>query len=62
MKFKYPRLQKWPILFPFYQVKRWFRLLKKDSRERSVRELKETTHGDVEKQERVAKLLKDLDL
>lgn len=62
LKFKYPRLQKWPILFPFYQVKRWFRLLKKDSRERSVRELKETTHGDVEKQERVAKLLKDLDL
>lgn len=62
LKFKYPRLQKWPILFPFYQVKRWFRLLKEDSRERSVRELKETTHGDVEKQQRVAKLLKDLDL
>lgn len=62
LKFKYPRLQKWPILFPFYQVKRWFRLLKKDSRERSVRELKETTHGDAEKQQRVAKLLKDLDL
>ena len=62
LKFKYPGLQKWPILFPFYQVKRWFRLLKKDSRERSVRELKETTHGDIEKQQRVARLIKDLNL
>ncbi len=26
----YPRLKKYPILFPFYQIKRWFRIFKKD--------------------------------
>ena len=30
----YPRLKKYPILFPFYQVKRWFRVFKKDNRNR----------------------------
>ena len=62
LKFKYPKLQKRPILFPFYQVKRWFNLLKKDRRKKSLQELSETTRGDVKRQERVAKLLKDLDL
>ncbi len=62
MKFKYPRLQKHPILLPFYQVKRWFNLLKKDRREQSVRELRETTGGNRERQEQVALLLADLGL
>ena len=30
----YPNLKKYPILFPFYQVKRWFRIFKKDKRNR----------------------------
>lgn len=62
LKFVYPKLQKCPILFPFYQVKRWFRLLKKDSRHKSVSELKETISGDDENKKRVTKLLKDLEL
>ena len=62
LKFVYPKLQKYPILFPFYQVKRWFKLLKKDSRKKSVSELKETISGDNEKKKRVTKLLKDLEL
>ena len=30
----YPKLKKHPVLLPFYQVKRWFRVFKKDSRKR----------------------------
>lgn len=62
LKFQYPRLEKYPILYPFYQVKRWFRLLKKTNRRRSVEEFKETTFGDKEKQQRLAKLLQELDV
>lgn len=62
LKFQYPKLQKWPILYPFYVVKRWFKLLRKDSRKKSLKELKEATQGDTKKQEFIAKLLKDLDL
>jgi len=62
LKIKYPRLKKCPVLFPFYQVKRWFNLLKKDRREQSVREWKATINGDEETQRRIAKLLDNLDL
>ena len=62
LKYQYPKLQKWPILYPFYTIKRWLNLLKKDSRERSLKELKETTSGDAEKQQRIAKLLEELAL
>ena len=62
LKFQYPVLQKHKILVPFYQVKRWFRLLNKDRRKQSVRELKMTMDEGEEKTERIAKLLKDLDL
>lgn len=30
----YPRLKKYPILLPFYQIKRWFRIFKKDKRKK----------------------------
>lgn len=62
LKYQYPKLQKWPILYPFYTIKRWLNLLKKDSRERSLKEWKETTSGDAEKQQRIAKLLEELAL
>lgn len=62
LKFQYPRLQKFPILYPFYIVKRWFKLLKKADRERAVQELNETKSGDKERQAHIARLLKDLDL
>ena len=62
LKIKYPRLKKYPVLFPFYQVKRWFNLLNKDRREQSVREWKATMNGDEEKTERVANLLQNLEL
>ena len=62
LKCLYPRLGKFPILYPFYQIKRWFRLLKKDNRKKAINELKETTNGDLERQKCIAKLLKELDL
>lgn len=33
----YPNLRRFPILLPFYQVKRWFRVLKKDKRDKVKR-------------------------
>ena len=62
LKLQYPNLQKHKILLPFYQVKRWCRLLfGKDSKNVS-RELKANVNMQAEKKERIAKLLKDLDL
>lgn len=62
LKFHYPQLQKCPILYPFYIIKRWFKLLKKENREKALREIDETMRGDVEKQEHIAQLIKDLNL
>lgn len=62
LKFQYPNLQKRKWLLPFYQVKRWCRLLfGKDSKNVS-RELKANINLRKDKKERIAKLLKDLDL
>ncbi len=62
LKIKYPRLKKYPVLFPFYQVKRWFNLLNKDRRKQSVQEWRATMNGDEETKKRIGKLLKNLDL
>lgn len=62
MKFKYPILQKYSILYPFYIVKRCFLLLNKDKRKFALQEVKQTTNRDNDKQKRIARLLKDLDL
>lgn len=34
LEIMYPRLERYPILFPYYQVKRWFRIFKKDKRDK----------------------------
>ncbi len=36
----YPNLKKHPLLFPYYQVKRWFNLFKKENRQGVLSELK----------------------
>ncbi len=62
LKLQYPNLEKRKFLLPFYQVKRWFRLLfGKDSKNVS-RELKANVYLQSDKKERIAKLLKDLEL
>lgn len=60
LKIQHPIVQKHKILVPFYQVKRWFHLLDKDRRQKSVRELKMTVSEEKETSERIAKLLDDL--
>ena len=62
LKTQYPNLGKRKIWFPFYQIKRWCRLLfGKDSKNVS-RELKANVNMQADKKERIAKLLKDLEL
>ena len=62
LKLQYPKLGKYKILLPFYQVKRWCRLLfGKDSKNIS-HELKANVYLQSDKKERIAKLLKDLEL
>jgi hypothetical protein len=61
MRFKYPRLQKCPILYPFYIIKRCFLLLNKEKRTLAFREVDQTVNGD-EKQQKVAKLMRNLEL
>jgi len=36
----YPQLEKRPYLYPYYQVKRWFRFLRPDTRRRILREVR----------------------
>ncbi len=62
MKFKYPKLQKFPILYPFYILKRMFLVFKKETKERAVYEWNEMKNGDKAKQEGISKLLRELDL
>ena len=62
LKFQYPILQKHKILVPFYQVKRWFNLLKKDKRSQAVKELQSTVHQDEAKSAHIERLLNDLGL
>lgn len=61
MKFKYPILQKCPILYPIYVVKRWFLMLNKNKRALAKKELNQTIKKN-EKQEEIIKLLKELEI
>lgn len=60
----YPSLKKCPILFPFYQVRRWFRLFKKDGLKVSgaLEELKTISNIDEEKSKKTSEMLQELGL
>ncbi len=62
LKFKYPRLKKYPFLYPFYLVKRWCLLLKRDTKVRAKKELEQVVNSEDTSKSKVAKLLKELDL
>lgn len=62
IKMHYPILQKYPILLPFYQVKRWFNLLNKNRRQKSIKELKEATSSNNQRQDEINNLMKNLNL
>ena len=62
LKVQYPNLEKHKWLLPFYEVKRWLRLLFKGGVKRSVNEIKVTANMDSEKVERSARLMSELGL
>ena len=62
LKIYYPRLENYPILFPYYQVKRWCRILFTKDKKRAFFELKCNSSVTEEKKDRLANLCKDLEL
>lgn len=62
LKEKYPQLEKRKWLYPFYQVKRWFRIFKKGKLKDSISEAKATSAVSEEQNQRAARLLEDLGL
>ena len=62
LKFKYPHLEKRPILYPFYTVKRWLSLMNRKTRNLAAQELNQTANYDLEKRQQIMNLLRDLGL
>lgn len=62
LKIYYPRLEKYPILFPYYQVKRWCRILFTKNSKRAFSELKCNSSISEEKKSRIVTLCNDLEL
>ena len=60
LKYQYPILQKHKILTPIYQVRRWFNLLNKSTRERAVSELGHSVNMDNAQVDKVASLMREL--
>ena len=58
---QYPGLSKCPVLYPFYQIRRWCRIIF-CNREKAVSELKTNSSLSSEKKERTRALLKELGL
>ena len=62
LKLYYPRLDKYPILMPYYQIKRWCRLLFTKSRKRALTELKHNQTVSSETSERIVGMCNRLGL
>ena len=63
LAFKYPLLKKCPVLFPFYQVVRWVKLIfSKKSRRRAKNEFASSKRVDKETQEKQQDFLRELGL
>lgn len=58
----YPKLKERPLLYPLYQVRRWFRIVFGGSRKRAVQELMHNAEMDQTKVDRASLLRRDLGL
>lgn len=58
----YPRLEKYPILLPFYEVKRWFRYLLRKGTSSAAREMRVNSSITDEKKARLREMCKSLEL
>lgn len=62
LKLYYPRLEKYPVLLPYYQVKRWFRLIFTKANKRAFAEIKYNSSVSAERRERLVAMCRGLDL
>lgn len=62
MKVYYPSVKKCPILFPFYQVRRWFRILFCGGRKTAMNEIKLNQSLSEEKKQAAKNLIDELGL
>ncbi len=62
LKFQYPSLEGKRLLLPFYEVRRWFRLLFRGGVKRSVHELKVNSTTSKDEQDAAKKMLSELQL
>lgn len=63
LKIKYPRLQKCPLLYPYYTVKRWLKpIFNKDSKRRMSNELKQSKMVGQDLQDKTKKLFDYLEI
>lgn len=62
MKVYYPSVKKCPILFPFYQVRRWFRILFCGGRKAAMNEIKANQNLSEEKKQAAKNLIDELGL
>lgn len=60
LKLTYPNLETRKWLFPFYQIKRWFRLFGKGKLKKSMQEAKTTSSVTTEEQDQTTRLLREL--
>lgn len=60
LKLTYPNLEKHKYLFPFYQVKRWFRFFSKEKSKESLGEVKSTARITSEQEKATLSLLQSL--
>lgn len=58
----YPSVKKYPILFPFYQVRRWFRILFCGGRKAAMNEIKANQNLSEEKNQIAKKMIDELGL
>lgn len=58
----YPRLERYPCLFPIYQVVRWMDFVFRKDKKRAFSELKWNTRLDLEKKERLRLMIEHLNL
>lgn len=62
MSIYYPSLKKCPILFPFYQVRRWFRILFCGGKKAAMNEIKLNQGLSEEKKQAAKRLIDELEL
>lgn len=62
LKLTYPNLEKRKWLFPFYRIKRWFRLSKNGRLKKSIYEVKATSSVTANKNNQTTRLLEELGL